>query len=217
MIAQGGGRLSPEEMDMRRQWVRWALIGGMAAAGMAAAAAPAGDGLTLPDDATLWPRWQARLTLTAATGDGLSLAAPLPLRQAALLGDYYLRPDGMPGSARWRGGLRATGGLVLGHLGHSVATAVSPLAISMNVLDAAGAGFDATAADQALAPYVGIGYTGLSTGGSWAFSADLGLMVRQPGAALDVGRAMLGAQGLDDALRQLDLAPVVRFGVRYSF
>jgi hypothetical protein len=66
-------------------------------------------------------------------------------------------------------------------------------------------------------PYLGIGYTGLAGAGRFGFSADLGLLARSPSQAVRLGRMLGGAQNLDDAVRDLRLAPVLQLGVSYAF
>lgn len=169
----------------------------------------AADGLHAPDPGAVWPTWQARLSVTLTDG---RLSGVRSMRHAALLGDYYLAvPDADP-TARWRGGFRATSGLVLGHLGATVlpgGQAVSLLTV--------GGGDVAPAREVDVWPYVGFGYTGLAPRGGWGFSADVGLALRQPGAAPELGRALLGLRGWEGTLRRVDLTPMVQLGVRYSF
>jgi hypothetical protein len=47
---------------------------------------------------------------------------------------------------------------------------------------------------------------------TWGVSADLGLMAASPRSAV-----RLGQQGLDDTLRELRLAPMLQFGVSYTY
>lgn len=162
--------------------VFWAVVAGTAAA----------EGLQAPEAASLWPRWQARvtLTLTEAPLGGNSRS----LREAAVLGDYYLHSHGTDEGARWRGGFRATSGLVLGHLGATVL----PLGSSASL--ATQTGDDGVRAGD-LWPYVGLGYSGLAPRGGFSFSADLGL----------------GLRGWERALGRVDLTPMLQLGVRYTF
>jgi hypothetical protein len=162
--------------------VLWAVVAGGAAA----------EGLQAPEAASLWPSWQARVTLTLTD-------APLggnsrSLRQAAVLGDYYLQSHGTDEGARWRGGFRATSGLVLGHLGATVL----PVGQSAARLTLAG---DDAVREVDLWPYVGFGYSGLAPRGGFSFSADLGL----------------GLRGWERALGRVDLTPMLQLGVRYTF
>jgi hypothetical protein len=185
--------------------IRWAGAGLLAAA----AGASAAEGLRADDPALLWPTWQARLTLTMA--EPLAGGART-LRQAALLGDRYLLTHGdAAGPSGWRGGLRATGGLVAGHLGAAGPLPIAPLAMQLQSLA------EPAGPEAAIRPYIGLGYSGLWPQGGLRLSADLGLVARQPSGAAGLGRALLGQQGLDSALRQLDLSPMVRLGLSYSF
>jgi hypothetical protein len=70
--------------------------------------------------------------------------------------------------------------------------------------------YDGAATELAVRPYLGVGYAGLSVRHGWGVSADLGLVAGETGA-------LLGNEVLPGGLRRLDLQPVVRFGVSYSF
>lgn len=188
-----------------REWkVRWLA----AVLAVPALAAHAGGGLQADDGTALWPSWQARLTLTMAEPAHGGMRA---LRQASLLGDIYLLTHRAAPQAGWRGGLRATSGLVAGGLGLAAPVSLAPLALQLQSLN------DAVGGDPPVWPYLGLGYTGLSVRSGLSLSADLGLVARQPSGAVGLGRALLGQQGLDSALRQLDLSPMVRLGLNYSF
>lgn len=169
----------------------------------------AADGLQTPDANAVWPSWQARLTITLADEP---LSGARSLSQAALLGDYYWSPPDRQPSAGWRGGFRATSGLVLGHLGASALPGgQTPSLFALTSDDSA------AARDAAVLPYIGLGYSGLTPRGGWGFTADVGLALRQPGAAPELGRALLGLRGWEGALRRVDLMPMLQLGVRYSF
>jgi hypothetical protein len=175
-----------------------------AAALAAAAVAVADDGLRLPAAADT-TGWQARFGLTAPAAPGVaefptqrSLAVP----SAQLLGDYYFTGPGF-GGGRVAGGLRATSGLLIGARSPGLAAP----GLSLRRTDLAG--------DSAgTLPYVGVGYTGLSLRGGWAFSADLGLVgtTRTPGLQLQ-----RSGPSLDEVLRDLRLTPTLQLGVSYSF
>ena len=62
-------------------------------------------------------------------------------------------------------------------------------------------------------PYLGIGYTGLSPRSGWGFSADLGLLAKNPGNALRVG----SGQSPDDMIRDMRTTPLLQLGVSYAF
>lgn len=188
-----------------------AFLSGCAAAVLALAvqAATAAEGLRMPDPASVWPSWQTRLSLTLA--DAAGSGAPV-VRRAALLGDYYLSTPEADPAARWRGGFRATSGVVLGGLGPLAWPAGTSLGLSATTIDDAGG-----AAAGGFWPYVGLGYTGLAPRGGWGFSADVGLALRQPGLSVDGARAPAGLPGWEGTLRRFDLMPMVQLGVRYSF
>lgn len=173
-----------------------------------ALAAQAGEGLQADDGTALWPSWQARLTLTMADP---AYGGTRTLRQASLLGDLYLLTHRAAAPTGWRGGLRATSGVVAGGLGLAAPVSLAPLATQLQSLN------EPIGGEPPVWPYVGLGYSGLSLRSGLSVSADLGLVARQPGAASGLGRALLGQQGLDSALRQLDLSPMVRLGLNYSF
>lgn len=188
-------------LGSRQRWI----AGGLA---LVALAARAGDGLQVDDGSALWPSWQARLTLTMADP---AYGGTRTLRQASLLGDVYLLTHRGSAANGWRGGLRATSGLVAGGLGLVTPVSLAPLSTQLSSLN------EPVGGEPAVWPYLGLGYTGLSLRGALSLSADLGLVARQPAGALGLGRALLGQQGLDSALRQLDLSPMVRLGLSYSF
>lgn len=188
-------------LGSRKGWI----AGLLAMLGMTA---QAGDGLQVSDGTALWPSWQARLTLTMSHP---VYGGTRTLRQASLLGDLYLLTHRHEAEARWRGGLRATSGVVAGSLGLATPVSLAPLSTQLQSLS------EPVGGEPAVWPYLGLGYSGLSVRSGLSVSADLGLVARQPGAATGLGRALLGQQGLDSALRQLDLSPMVRLGLNYSF
>jgi hypothetical protein len=175
--------------------LRRVAVLGLALVGSAGSTA---EGLQAPEAALLWPSWQARITLTLT--DPTPANSSRSLRQAAVLGDYYLHSHGGAASARWRGGFRATSGVVLGHLGAAVLPGGPATALSVVPGDDAVNGRD-LGRDNDLWPYIGLGYTGLAVRGGWGFSADVGL----------------GLRGWEGALRAVDLTPMLQLGVRYSF
>ncbi|WP_395698768.1 hypothetical protein [Aquabacterium sp.] len=160
---------------------------------LATVAAPAfggGNGLVAAPDA-FGPRWQARIEVDALPSFGLG-GVPLGpmniLQTTRLLGDYRL--DALQfGKA---GGLRLTGGLLLNQ--------------RLPGGDPRGNW-----------PYLGIGYTGGGLRGDWGFSADIGLAAQNPGAATRLGKVFNGGVDLNDALRELRLQPMIRFGMHYTF
>lgn len=168
-----------------------------------AAGVTAADGLAAPPGESLWPQWQARITVNT-----LALS-PLPLTSGALLGDYYF-------NASAQGGFRASSGVMVGNRGLQLGSGASALARSsfgpsrLNLAAAWEGGPEATST----VPYLGLGYSGTRLKGGLSFVADVGLIAEQPSGAR---RALLGNQGLDAAVRELRLSPWVQLGVSYSF
>ena len=187
----------------------------LAALALAASAGARAEGLKLdgqrtPDAATstAWPRWQARLGVVGtATGPraGTVTEADAP-RAAALLGDYYFTGSGFD-PQRVGGGLRATTGwLYGGGLGLDAGGTSTGQAMSASFWRS-GLGDDARLRH---AGYVGIGYTGLVPRLGLGFSADLGVI----GTSLSPAGPRLES---DYTIRDIRLAPTVRFGVSYAF
>lgn len=163
------------------------------------------------------PRWQARLQLSSAdaTSDMTPRLGGSRILSANLLGDYYLTRSGLSGV---NGGLRATGGLLLGPL--SMSQSSSGLALGSGPLSAGRRNFSLGRMDAySLEPsanlsYVGIGYTGRVPDSGFAFSADFGLMSGSVGA-LRLGRS--NAQGFEDAMRDLRFKPLLQLGLAYNY
>lgn len=165
----------------RHVWTLMLLTGG----------AWGGEGLSLPNSEPLWPRWQARVELSAPYSVGSLTSVPgVSTRRMALLGDFYPDLPWLAPSKSWQGGVRASGGLLIGQPGQVGAS---------------------------VWPYFGVGYTGLSRRSGWGFAADLGLVVQNPREATLSGGTVGGPQSLDDAIREIRLSPFLQLGVRYSF
>jgi len=171
----------------------------------------------LADDAAAGLRWQARVQLSSADGGG-DLRPHLGgsrVLSANLLGDYYLTGSGFSSVA---GGLRATGGMLMGPLSLSQssgglalgsgAVAAGRRSLSLHGLDSYGL------EPSANLSYVGIGYTGRVQHSGLAFSADFGLMSGSV-AGLRLGRT--SAQGFEDAMRDLRFKPLLQLGLAYSY
>lgn len=157
--------------------------------------------------------WQARVQLSSLEGQSTRLLS------ANLLGDYYLTGSGLGG---FSGGLRATGGMLMGATSASLSSAglalnrdfrqrlaVGQRSLSM-LLTETGMGDAGTSLS-----YLGIGYSGQSLRGGWGFSADLGLV-----SPLSLGGLRLGVSrnsGAEDLLRDLRLKPVLQLGLSYSY
>jgi hypothetical protein len=92
----------------------------------------------------------------------------------------------------------------------------NPLArVGITVLDG---GFGSSASDTpSTLPYVGLGYSSANLWRRVSVSADFGLVAARPAGLSGLGRAMLGNQTVDTAVRDLRLAPLLQLGVRYSF
>ena len=203
-------------MDSRRISSRSARWAGAVAA-LCALPALAQDGLVVPKIDWLWPQVQARITIQTAALSPLSTTSfgqdgsPVSLRgvqAGGLFGDYTFASTGL-------GSLRASGGVLLGHLGGApLSSAGVGGRLGIAVLD----GGTATAsAEPATVPYLGFGYNSPSFWSGFSLSADLGLVAGRPSGLGGFGRALLGNQALDLAVREMRLAPVLQLGVRYAF
>lgn len=185
-----------------------------------AATATAGDGsgLTVNAEQLAWPRWRARLQLGAETAPPVGGEVAARPRSAAVFGDYYMaRPY-----FGQTGGLRLTGGLLMGARGGLpgpgwLPAGDAPPAYASTVRSAwvGWPSVDGTAEAASTWPYLGIGYSDGSARGALSFSADLGLAA--PGQNMLRAARALGTQSLDDALRDLRLTPVLQLGVSYRF
>jgi len=197
------------------RWLRLAAALSWAAA--AAASAGEGNGLTVNAEQLGWPQWRARLELGAepapAAIGGDALLRP---RSAAVFGDYYMaRPY-----FGHTGGLRVTGGLMMGVRGALLGPGLVPATGAMSAIApsrrlAGWNSIDGTGDTVTAWPYLGIGYSDSSAQGGLSFSADLGLAM--PGQGMLRAARSLGSQSLDDALRDLRLTPVLQLGVSYRF
>ncbi|MBL8325353.1 MAG: hypothetical protein JNJ89_10395 [Rubrivivax sp.] len=188
------------------------------AAALAACAqgAFANQGLVASASGWLWPQLQARITLQTAALSPVSLtrlsesgAASRSLQGASLLGDYVIATPGF-------GSLRATSGVLLGaQSGVPMLSALAGPRLEVTVLDG---GFVGAAAETPTTlPYLGLGYSSATLWRSISLSADLGVVAGRHGSLSGLGRAVLGNQNFDSAVRDLRLAPVLQLGVRYSF
>lgn len=179
------------------------------ASDIAAAASPA-EGL----------KWQARLELGNPDADKAFSGSPSRLLSAQLMGDYFLTGSGLGGV---QGGLRATGGMLLGprsmsqhglgaSLGANAARLGPNWSISQRSLSGNSPGLDAGDPTTAMS-YLGLGYTGQSLRGGWGFSADLGLLGNSSSLRLGNSRG----PGMDELLRDLRFQPVLQLGLSYSY
>jgi hypothetical protein len=188
----------------------------------------AAEGLQLPAPEAVWPHWQARITLQTAAASPLSSAlssglivgpradsgSARLLQSASVVGDYYFATPSF-------GSFRASGGVLMGAAtGTPVSSSFGPsrLGVALNH----GLGNSTLTTKSAWdysspSTYLGLGFSAAAWRSSLAFSADVGLLSERPGGALSAGRALLGNQGAENALRELRLSPLLQLGLRYSF
>ena len=180
---------------------------------LGASAVGAAEGLVAPAADALWPRWQARVAVQTSTASPLSgghfleASAPRGVKGGAVLGDYYFATPSFVS-------FRASGGVLMGLNGGLPMTIAAPgtrLGVAVGHFSApvAAAGIETPAAGAL--PYMGFGFSGALWRSSLAVSADIGWV------ADGVGRAVFGNQGMDGAVREIRLSPVLQLGVRYSF
>jgi hypothetical protein len=180
---------------------------------------PAAEGLVVRAADSIWPQWQARVAVQMASVSPVNLAQWIDgsaasargLQGGAVLGDYYFATPSF-------GAFRASGGLMVGVQGGAPLSAATPGGkFGLAVSSLGGAGLAVAGDNPAAMPYLGLGFTGSPWHGGLALTADLGLVAERPGAAGNVGRAVFGNQGLDGALRELRLSPVLQLGVSVQF
>lgn len=197
-------------MNVRKVCLSFSLL-------TATTAAIAANGLAVPAAETLWPQWQARITVMTAGASTLSGAwfdsgaSPRGVQGGAVFGDYIFASPSF-------GSFRASGGLMSGSLGGLPllnANAGTRLGVSLtsNSVPAYVPGGEA----PATLPYFGLGFTGATALAGLAITADLGVIAERPSAATGLGRAIFGAQGMERSLREMRLGPVMQVGVRYTF
>jgi hypothetical protein len=185
-----------------------------------AAAAAQSQGLSIDSQAAFGPRLQARIGINAS----LSPDAGNPAWQqqaGVVLGDYYFS-DARFGWRGVSGGFRATSGLLLGQRSLALGTPVltsgqgASLTLSRSLRPAPLALGEGAHETWSAAPYIGVGYSGLSLRGGWGFTADVGVAMDAGGLRTRRDGA-LSPQGLDDLLRELRLRPVLQVGASYAF
>ena len=184
----------------------------------------AADGLQLNPISTA-PSWQARFQLSSLdpnTPAGME-TRHLPgsrLLSANLLGDYYLTSSGIGGV---RGGLRATGGMLLGPLSQSQTSAGmslgsgslgQSLSVGQRSISLLSPNRDLNDPNASLS-YMGIGYTGQTERSGFSFSADLGLINNTSMGVLRMGP--VNTPALDDVLRDVRYRPLLQLGLSYSY
>jgi hypothetical protein len=185
-----------------------------------------GGGLTADVSRVPWATFQSRIGYAPGAPGWRADLAPLErsglqVGSVGLLGDVYFGADraapGLPAS-----GFRATSGVLIGARSPLLgATGSNTLFPPDRRLFGASAGVPASpvdaSADSTTVPYLGIGYSNLWGKSGWSFSADLGVVSQSPANLVHFGRVVGGSQSLDDAVRDMRLAPVVQLGVSYSF
>jgi hypothetical protein len=114
------------------------------------------------------------------------------------------------------GGLRATSGLLVGPAIGALG-ALGGRGFSVESRSLASFAPATIGTETSTLPYFGLGYTGLAPGRQWGFSADVGLLVLNPGPAVRFGRSLSGWNSAEDLMRELRLTPTVHLGVSYSF
>lgn len=161
----------------------------------------------------VWQGLKGRMALGTAAQLRSEIAAfdadPQKINSLSLMGDYYFTRPWL-GSA---GGLRATSGLLLGS---RTSLWSSPSAIDRRNTGPGSGLYDNENQGADTLPYLGVGYTGLSSKGEWGISADLGLMATTR-SGVRLGRVFNGSQSLDDSMRDLRFLPLLQVGVSYSF
>ncbi len=169
-----------------------------------------------------WPQWHGRISLGTPAALPGRLGMPPPhgsFGGASVMGDYYFARSWVPTGQI--GGFRATSGLMIGpRASLSLGPAAgrfdgSGLDVGRRTLAPSSIlpGSDPAAEASATVPYLGFGYTGLSVRSGWSYSADLGLAAGNA----RLGRALGSGPNLDDAIREMRMAPVAQVGVSYAF
>lgn len=207
-------------MRVERPLSVWALV-------LAAGGAAADGGLKVGPQGGFWSEVQTQLRFNAVvvettppllgyakTTDWSSHASAA----ASLSGDYYFSRD-LNDAAAPPSGFRASGALLIRPPGVPLSDLAwsSRAATSLALPPRHPYGAPSDPGTLSAMPYLGIGYSDYSLKSGWGFWADIGLVVQSPGSALGVGRALTGAQGLDDLVRELRLSPMLQLGVNYSF
>lgn len=177
-----------------------------------------GQGLTIDEQVLFGSGWQTRVGLNTSTAllDGSS--ASWQRQAGVLLGDYYFSRARL-GQGQVSSGFRATGGVLLGQ--RSLALGTPALAGNQGMgltwlRQPRGAlpALESAAEPWAAVPYVGVGWSGISSSGGWGLSADFGFAGRSNSSG---GLRISGNQSLDDLLRELRISPMVQIGVSYAF
>lgn len=182
-----------------------------------------GQGFSLTSSSA-WPHWEGRIGVVMARSvdpvkDSFVLVQPqvnngLSVRSLHVLSDYH-----------FSGGFRATAGLLRGSLTQSSWTEPDGsgpgLNLSLQHLDTLTLGTgqrNSNELDNRTVPYVGAGYTLNMTQGQNAgtlrLNADVGVVSAH---SSNLSRFIQGDSGVDEAVRDLRLEPLVKVSVQYAF
>lgn len=172
------------------------------------------QGLNLP--APLLEQWSARLSVTV---DAVQRRPAI-----SLLGDHFFGTGMRPNMGSPLSGFRASSGLILGAGSASLGAAgaldgTQPPDMAArpgSLASSSGLFPDSPLPRWTTQPYAGLGYSHRGADGVWGLSADLGI-VAESASDWSLGRALLGPNRLDEAIRALRLRPVLQLGVRYRF
>lgn len=214
--------------------IAWILAGMFACVtAPALALVTAGDSLAPTQESAAWSRWQGRVSFAVTGprwssdsgqfGSGrLHAGSASEINSLSLLGDYYFARS--LAGAKSIGGFRATSGVIFGprsqlSTSQTYMAPVSSFNIGSRLFGQSSNPYAVNAGDHtATLPYLGLGYTGLSTQGAWRFNADLGMVTQGLGSAVNPGRMFgSGQRRLDESLRDLRLTPLFKLGASYSF
>jgi hypothetical protein len=174
----------------------------LVASALAFANAQAADGLQAPTVESVWPQWQARVTLQSVAPLALGPLALLPpgdsaagrgLQAGGLFGDYVF-------AAPRFGQFRASSGVVVGTPGG--AGSLLPWS---------------TGNERSSRPYLGLGWSGSAWLPGLSLVADLGLVSENFSALGQWARAAAGSQSFEQTLREMRWTPVLQVGLRWAF
>ena len=161
-----------------------------------------GDGLSANADNVPWARFQSRIAyapgapgwradLVPSDRTGLQVGSSV-----GLLGDVYFGSTTAPRATSF-GGFRATSGLLIGSrstgLGAASTQTSGLLSTDRRLFGASATTYTYPAdssVDNSTVPYIGIGYSNLSTKSGWHFSADLGVVSQNPGNVVRFGKVL---------------------------
>jgi len=197
--------LSSKGCLMNSRWFLASLV-------LTATSSQAAEGLSPPKPDSLWPQLQARVQLQTASLLPFGTAKAMGVTGGAVLGDYLLVQPSF-------GVFRATGGIVLGSLAGAPLYKALPgqapgLSVQGHGLQPA---FLSVPDNPQPLPYFGLGFSAAPLGSGFSMSADFGLVSQSPGSSVELGRALLGNQGVERAFRELRLSPMAQLSVRYAF